>query len=206
MNKEILIIRHARSLRAKHDIYGRRYNAPIDKQHIHMVEEAKDYANKVNFNTFISSPARRCVQTLNYISSQNGDFQLIEEFKPYYSGDMEELRDSYVKNQFPQYYQSSFSEKFLNPKFGEESLGEQVQRVCPGVVKLLAFAESEPVVLCTHYSVIQIICNTLNLEHDLSKIGRGNFDLGEGAYLHLNLASSGVNVIATNGNIRKLPL
>jgi broad specificity phosphatase PhoE len=74
----------------------------------------------------------------------------------------------------------SYAERFTPPRFGEESIPEQTARVKSGLKKMLSQPLTQNVIICTHYSVINIIANIANRNYDLATYADGRFHVEEG--------------------------
>jgi len=110
---------------------------------------------------------------------------IIQEFRAYYSGSLETVTEAFVAEHFPHYLEMSYSERFTSPSFGEESIAEQTRRVRLGLAKMLPLATQNNVIVCSHFSVINIIGNIIANNHDLATYGEARFKVPEGGVITL---------------------
>jgi broad specificity phosphatase PhoE len=206
MEKVLLLVRHGKSDRVEQDKFSRRFDSNLDQNFLGSLNEAKDYFSQFEEKLLVSSPAIRCQDTLKYLfDNQEPNPVLIEQFIPYHFGDFEEKSDSWVKENMEWYYNGSFKSAFLHPKYGEEGIASQTQRIGPGLTQLLKLQTSTPLILSSHYSVIQVICNIIFLNHDISTFVNGYFDLRCGEFIDIRLNQNGFYLHETNSNNLTLP-
>lgn len=195
-----MMIRHGKSTRKKANKFGRTFDAPLDHDFISEIESTKQYLikNYVQSKASVfSSKAMRCRQTLEYCWPEASPI-VIEQFEPYHSGFFEHLRDSDVKNYWPQYYESGFKNRFANPLHGEESIISQANRILPGLGYMLAESLTQDLVLCTHCSVMNVIGYfLLGVPVSLDYVD-GDFEVSEGQYIELVGQFSSWNIGSSN--------
>jgi broad specificity phosphatase PhoE len=183
----LLMIRHSRSTRLSHDRFGRRFDASLDDTYSKDIDLTKKHL-KENYNlkttAVFSSNAIRCRQTLE-LCLPGASQILISEFEPYHSGFFESLRDSDVKAGWPEYYDLDFKRKFLNPRYGEESIYTQAQRILPGIGLMLSQSNGHDIVLCTHCSVMNVIGCFLLGNTDATSYANGTFEVCESQYVEM---------------------
>lgn len=129
---------------------------------------------------------KRCVQSLAYVNTTWNPTK-IEEFRAYDSGSFEAVTEDFIRVNFPEYLVRSYAERFISPQFGEESVSEQVARVRAGFIKMLQMARKDNVVVCAHFSVINIIANLAAGNRDLLGNASGLFEVDEGGLLIIDI-------------------
>lgn len=189
---ELVLVRHASSIRREIGIWGRRFDAPLAAGFEEQLEHSRRYIEGIQDFVLISSPLQRCLQTAQYIAPDL-PIAIINDFTAYHSGAMEELRESEISVNHPEYLEQSFSERFLSPRFGEESLVEQARRVARGLASALRMASdgnAPSIVIVGHYSSINAIGHMATNSWDVRTYGLGTFDLEDGEFLRLSIDAS----------------
>jgi broad specificity phosphatase PhoE len=92
---------------------------------------------------------------------------------------MELLTNSDIRDHHPDYFVSSFSERFLRPRFNEESVSSQAHRVAQGLSKVLQVTTGTSVVVA-HFSSLKIIANFVTGNWDTDTFAEGDSDLDAG--------------------------
>ena len=133
---ELVLVRHGTSTRAQEGIWGRLYDAPLadgfESQLMRSRLELQDAAS----STIVSSPLTRCTQTAAFIFP-DAPVAPISAFRAFHSGIFEHATESYIRERHPQYLELTYRERFLNPRYGEESIHAQVRRVAGGLFDVL---------------------------------------------------------------------
>lgn len=183
----LYLIRHAISTRKSQGVWGRTFDAPLAKEHLSDLSNSRDAISRLAAPTFFSSPLLRCRQSLDYVMEGKWPICVIPEFRAYHSGRFETVTDAFIKENFPQYLELSYAEKFNDPKFGEESIAEQATRVRRGLLKMFGLPTTEDTVICSHYSVIKIICNLVARNFNVATYGKGDLEISEGGIIRLSV-------------------
>jgi broad specificity phosphatase PhoE len=179
----LYLIRHARSARTKGGAFGRTIDFDIDYDFVHQCNTSRAMLSDLAFDLIASSPLRRCRSTLVQIFGPACNYVVIDELRAYHSGLLEHQTAASVREQHPDYPTLSFRDRFLNPRFGEESIFEQTVRVKTGLRSLLGKFSGERLCVCTHYSVINILANIAVGNFDHTSYGDGHFDVDEGQHI-----------------------
>ncbi|HOU23502.1 MAG TPA: histidine phosphatase family protein [Anaerolineae bacterium] len=201
---ELVLVRHASSTRREIGKWGRRYDAPLAAGFEEQLEHSRRYIEGIQDFVLMSSPLQRCLQTAQYIAP-DCPIAIIDDFTAYHSGAMEELRESEISVKHPGYLEQSYSERFLSPRFGEESLVEQARRVARGLASALRVASdanARSIVIVGHYSSINSIAHMATNSWDVRTYGLGAFDLEDGELLRLSIDSSFLGSRLTDFNGR----
>jgi broad specificity phosphatase PhoE len=111
----------------------------------------------------------------------------VQEFRAYHSGFFEDKKEEFIEMNYPEYLTKTFPEKFYNPIYGEESIAAQVERVKRGLLAVYSYEISGPIIICTHFSVINVIANLAVNNLDISTYGNGIFNIEIGELLRLNV-------------------
>ncbi|MEI2775230.1 MAG: histidine phosphatase family protein [Tetrasphaera sp.] len=186
---ELVLVRHASSTRREVGIWGRRYDVPLAEGFERQLEHSRRYVEAIQNFVLVSSPLKRCLETAAFLAP-NHPIEVIHELTAYHSGAMEDLSESDIAAQYPGYLELSYAERFVRPKFGEESLAEQALRVGRGLGMLLGFAadsELRSIVVVAHYSSINVIGHMAINSWDVGTYGSGVFDLEDGELLRLSI-------------------
>ena len=186
---ELVLVRHASSTRREVGTWGRRYDAPLAAGFERQLEHPRRYVGAAQNFVLVSSPLKRCLETAAFIAP-NHPVEVIDELTAYHSGAMEELRESDIAALHPGYLELSYAERFVRPRFGEESLAKQAERVARGFWTLLGSAADAGVgsiVVVAHYSSINVIGHMATNSWDLRTYGSGGFDLEDGELLRLSI-------------------
>lgn len=184
------LLRHATSVRSQVGIWGRTYDAPLSSAHLGQLDATRDILALLDAPTIFSSPLLRCIQSLDYSLKSKWPVNVIPEFRAYHSGSLENLTEAYIATHYPNYLTLSYSARFTSPLFDEESLAEQTKRVKIGIRKMLPLVASPDAVICSHFSVINIIANIVVNNFDLTTYGEGRFAVPEGGLLTLHAYDS----------------
>ena len=182
---DLHLLRHATSVRSQVGIWGRTYDAPLSPAHFAQLDSARVVLARFDRPVVFSSPLLRCVQSLDRVFSAKWPVNIIPEFRAYHSGSFENVTEEYIRTHYPSYLALSYSQRFTSPTFGEESIADQAKRVRIGLLKLLRLGDDTHVVICSHFSVINIIGNMVQNNFDLTTYGEGRFAVAEGGLLTL---------------------
>lgn len=181
----LYLVRHAASSRKKTGIWGRTYDAPLAPDRMTDLDRSRKILSKIPRVTAFSSPMLRCLQSLEYVLEVKHEVCIIPEFRAYHSGKFEDMSIADVELHFPRYANASYSDRFLAPEFGEESIDAQTRRVRIGITKMLDVVSAGNIVVSTHYSVINIMGNIAGGNADIATYGQGRFDVLEGGLVIL---------------------
>lgn len=182
----LFLIRHGKSIRYRIGIWGRRHDVALDKEYVSEIDEAKHKLSSLQGNVF-SSPMARCYDTAVYIFGLHRKINVVHEFVSPHSGEFEDKQEKFLRDNYPEYFQISFKERFTYPKYGEESIFDQTYRVAEGFLKVLRAATEKKVFIATHFSVINIIGNIVRGNRDIPSYAEGKFDLNEGEFIELQV-------------------
>ncbi|MBF6171110.1 histidine phosphatase family protein [Nocardia blacklockiae] len=189
---DLVLVRHARSVRAKTGIWGRLFDAPLDEGFEHQLSEARSALASLSEAAVFSSPLLRCRETADFVCPL-AEIEVVDEFRAYHSGVFEDKPESFVHEHSPGYMELSYRERFLRPKFGEESVASQASRVRGGIRKVLQ--KGAPVsVIVAHYSTINIIAHVGSLNWDEDTYADGVYDLAEGAFIRMAIDPAAVAI------------
>lgn len=183
----LYLLRHGISTRKALGFWGRNFNAPLALEHLTMLNASRDTIKALRAPSLFSSPLLRCQQSLIYASEGKWPITEVPEFRAYHSGQLEEATEVFVRKNFPEYAELTYSEKFNTPRYGEESIAYQAMRVRRGLVQLLSLPQSCEAVVCSHYSVITIICNLVARNFNLATYGAGDLEISEGGLIKLSV-------------------
>lgn len=186
---KLYLIRHAKSLRAKMGAFGRTVDVDIDQDFLSQCDEARSFLALRSFEAIATSPLARCRSTLKQIFGTDRRFTEISDFRAYHSGALEDKSEEFVIKMYPGYENLPYRDRFLRPKFGEESITEQAIRVRRGLNTLLEKCSGGDVCICTHYSVINIIGHLAAGNMHSETYGDGSFDVPEGGFIALDGSS-----------------
>lgn len=182
---DLILIRHATSVRAEVGIWGRLFDAPLREGFEYQLSATKSKVALLSEYGVFSSPLTRCLQTARFVCP-GANIEVIEEFRPYYSGIFEEEMEDVVREHYPSYVSLSYRERFISPSYGEESIAAQVDRVGRGLLRLLRSKYSTSIIVA-HYSTINIIAHVSALNWDVTSYADGTYDLEEGGYLRVSV-------------------
>ena len=183
----LFLLRHAKSLRSKIGMWGRRYNADLDPDYLHDVKESKAVLSKLQEVDVFSSPLIRCINTLKVIVEEKQQIILVDELTAYHSGFFEDKSEAYIREKYPDYLTKTFSEKFCLPQYEEEGIFQQTERILSGFEKLLLQSSKKSIIISTHFSVINVIANFANENFDKLTYADGRFDVKEGDFICIQL-------------------
>lgn len=181
----LILVRHASSTRAILGVWGRRVDVPLASGFEVQLSSTKSALGDISPRTVFTSPLIRCQQTAMYLFPRD-PIKIVEDFKAYHSGILEDASEGFVRANLEKYYQLSFRDRFMQPKFGEESLLEQSQRVARGFLGILRESKGSTIIVA-HYSSINILAHLANRNYATSTYGNGSFDLTEGGYIELSM-------------------
>lgn len=177
------LIRHGKSQRHSIGVWGRTFDSPLDPDFHPLMDQAKVAFSSIGEIDVFSSPLSRCLESLGYILPREARIIVVEELRAYHSGQFEDKTDAFMQANHSAYCNLSFADRFSAPQFGEESIVDQTRRVRRGFATLLDLATCDDAVLCTHYSVINIVANIVTGNSNVTTYGDGIFDVAEGACL-----------------------
>ena len=179
------MVRHASSTRRAEGVWGRRVDLPLargwEAQLLHTVK----FLSSIDTFSLYSSPMRRCTQTARHIAPSHA-LTTIHELLAYHSGEFEDLTEKDIHELHPEYLRLSYSQRFLNPRYGEESIESQARRVAIGLSRIL---DDEPTtaVVVAHYSSINAMAHMAADNWDYRTYGAGVFHLEDGEFLRVTL-------------------
>ena len=111
---KLIIVRHGRSNRLKYDRYSRKFDAELDSNYLDLLQDTKKYCEEINDFSLLSSKASRCTQTLEHLFHKRyAQPLIIKEFIPYCVGELEDKKDSWVRDNHREYYKSSYQSSNL---------------------------------------------------------------------------------------------
>ncbi|GAA4056603.1 hypothetical protein GCM10023065_01610 [Microbacterium laevaniformans] len=180
---ELVLVRHGTSTRAQEGVWGRLYDAPLadgfESQLMRSRLELQDAAS----STIVSSPLTRCMQTAAFIFPDS-PVAPISAFRAFHSGIFEDATESYIRERHPEYLELTYRQRFLNPRYGEESIHAQVRRVAGGLFDVLD-TDDEQLVIVSHYSSMNIIANIGVRNWRVDTHADGAYDIALGSYFRL---------------------
>lgn len=180
---EFLLIRHAASTRAKEGIWGRLYDASLDRGFEAQLAPTRLALRDIRPLRVLSSPLLRCLETAAFLFPES-PIETVNEFRAYHSGDLENKTEQYVRDQHPEYIRLTYGERFLRPKFQEESVKAQAHRVAHGLLKVLQ-GEQQRTVIVGHFSSLNIIAHMAAHNWDQEAYADGTYDISLGGYLRI---------------------
>ncbi|MFF0468143.1 histidine phosphatase family protein [Micromonospora zamorensis] len=180
---ELVLVRHASSTRADDGVWGRLYDAPLASGYEAELAETKAALQAMELRRIISSPLLRCRETTKYLFPRES-IEFIEEFRAYHSGVFENSTLQFLQQNHSEYLARSYRERFLRPKFSEESLDAQVGRVAAGIFRVLG-GECQTMAIVTHYSVLNILANIAERNWDVEAYADGIYDVRVGCHIRL---------------------
>lgn len=185
----IILLRHGVTLTSDEFQYGRMHNAPLNSEQFYLLEDTRKKLFPIGSNWKIySSPSKRCIDTLFFVLGKRINFNILYNLTTYYSGKFENLTIREMKSKHADYMNLSYSQKFLDPKFGEESIYEQTKRVSIEFQNLLEECDDNSyILLCSHYSVINILMSIFHDNYEISKYSTGKYQILEGKYYHVEI-------------------
>lgn len=183
----LILLRHGISTRKVLGVWGRLTDAPLDRRYLSGLDNSRAVISLLETPTIFSSPLRRCIQSVEYLFPYPVAITTIDDFRAYHSGQFESATEAFIKNHYPNYLAMTYAERFISPVYGEESLLEQTIRVRRGLVIALSQATRDNVLVCSHFSVINVIANLVNGNNDIATYGSGTYDIAEGCLLQFRL-------------------
>lgn len=189
---DLYLVRHATSTRASTDIWGRLVDAPLEQGFEAQLSSTRSALETIPEMIVFSSPLARCLQTAQFVCPGRR-IHILDEFRAYQSGIFEEATEASIRERHPEYLSLSYRERFLQPRFGEESIAEQAKRVATGLPTVLRQGGKEPVVVA-HYSTINIIAHISMLNWDQSEYANGVYDLEEGGFIRITIDPAAVEI------------
>ncbi|MET9194574.1 histidine phosphatase family protein [Streptomyces olivaceus] len=178
---ELVLVRHATSMRSRVGIWGRLYDAPLIEGFEEQLAETRAALECLEEPKVSSSPLSRCLETAAFIFPQKA-VHVVEEFRAYHSGFFEEKTESFIREHNPEYVSLSYRDRFLRPHFDEESMEAQASRVERGILRVLG-AGDPILVIVAHYSTINIIAHITSLNWETDTYADGIYDVAEGAFI-----------------------
>lgn len=180
---ELFLIRHAASTRAKEGVWGRLYDAPLDKGFELQLAQTRSALQFTYPLRIVSSPLLRCRETAGFLFP-GSRIEIVDEFRAYGSGVLENETEQFVLEHHPGYLRLSYGERFLRPKFKEESLEAQALRVARGLLKVLNESQRSTAVI-GHFSSLNIMAHIASHNWDLETHGSGTYDISLGGYIRI---------------------
>lgn len=169
----LIVIRHGKSLRdtdfnqdpsyTDHQKWGRRNDVLLDLQNFQTIVETRKLIELYHIDkkyTPYASKAIRCSDTARYLFQKE---PLLVPFEPFHSGRLENIDIEDWRKKNPTYYQQN---PFLFPKYGEEGIPQQIQRLQPQFERFFENTKLQNIALTTHGSVITILLHLLNNQRD----------------------------------------
>lgn len=183
MHMELILVRHATSARARLGIWGSLFDAPLEDGFEGQLAATRAALTSMNELKVFSSPLTRCRETTAFVCP-HAEIQIVDEFRAYHSGIFEGKKEAFVREQCPGYMALSYRERFLRPRFKEESVAAQASRVGRGLLKVLRDGGRTSVVVA-HYSTINVIAHIGSLNWNRDTYADGVYDLKEGAFMKI---------------------
>lgn len=183
MSMELILVRHATSTRARIGIWGRLFDASLEDGFEDQLAETRSALASIHEPHVFSSPLTRCRETAAFVCPQ-AEIQIVDEFRAYHSGFFEEKTETFIRRYCPNYLDLSYRERFVQPRFEEESVAAQADRVGRGLVAVLR-EDSRTSVVVAHFSTINIIAHIGSLNWDKDTYADGTYDLAEGAFIRI---------------------
>lgn len=180
---ELVLVRHASSTRAQEGLWGRLYDAPLAQGYQAQLRQTRRDLGGFDGQKVLSSPLLRCTQTAEHLFPQS-QVELVPEFRAYHSGELESVTEEYVAREHPGYLQLSYGERFLCPRFNEESVELQILRVARGLHRVLQSNE-QFLLIVTHYSTLNIIANLGARNWDTQLHAGGVYNVAFAGYLRI---------------------
>jgi broad specificity phosphatase PhoE len=180
---ELILVRHATSVRAKTGIWGSLFDAPLEDGFESQLADTRSALASVGEATVFSSPLLRCRQTADFVCPHR-EVILVNEFRAYHSGRFEGKPVDMVRADCPGYFDLSYRERFLAPQFGEESIVVQAHRVGRGLIDVLR-AGPRTAIVVAHFSTINVIAHLCSLNWDTDTYADGTYGLDEGAFIRV---------------------
>ncbi|MEU0073925.1 histidine phosphatase family protein [Streptomyces sp. NPDC006332] len=182
---ELVLVRHATSMRSRVGIWGRLYDAPLVEGFEEQLAETRAALKSLEDPKVSSSPLSRCLETAAFVFPSKA-VHIVGEFRAYHSGFFEEKTESFIREHNPEYMTLSYRDRFLRPHFDEESMEAQASRVKRGILRVLG--EGDPIlVIVAHYSTINIIAHITSLNWETDTYADGTYDVAEGAFIRKTL-------------------
>jgi len=174
---DLILVRHATSTRVELGVWSRLFDAPLKGGfEAELAGTASEIGGLTDPMVF-SSPLARCRATAAHIYPRR-PVHIVDSLRAYHSGRFEGATEAEVLAAQPGYADLSYQDKFRAPRFGEESIAEQTERVLRGFAEVLKH-DAATTVIVAHYSSINIMANTV--EPDPSGVDRV-YDLKAGGY------------------------
>lgn len=180
---ELILVRHATSVRAKLGIWGSLFDAPLASGFESQLAATRSALASVREATVFSSPLLRCRQTADFVC-RNREVIVVGEFRAYHSGRFEGKPVEAVRKVCPGYFDLSYRERFLVPRFGEESIAVQAHRIGSGLLDVFR-AGPRTAIVVAHFSTINVIAQLCSLNWDTSTYADGAYDLDEGTFIRV---------------------
>lgn len=180
---ELVLVRHAASTRSRDGVWGRLYDAPLAEGFEQQLSRTRLELGLLSVDRLLSSPLLRCTQTTEFLFPGQS-FELVSEFRAFHSGSYETVTEEFIRQTHPEYLGLSYRDRFLRPRFNEESIELQVVRVARGLHRIL-MQRDPSLVIVTHYSSLNIIANLGVRQWDLEAHADGAYDVALGGYLRL---------------------
>lgn len=180
---ELFLIRHAASTRAKEGIWGRLYDAPLDRGFEAQLAPTRLALRDIRPFRVLSSPLLRCLETAAFLFP-GSPIETVDEFRAYHSGDLENKTEQFVRDQHPEYIRLTYGERFLRPKFQEESVKAQARRVARGLLKVLHGDQPRTAVV-GHFSSLNIIAHMAARNWEQETYADGTYDISLGGYVRI---------------------
>lgn len=180
---DLYLVRHATSTRHKVDAWGRLIDLPLDADFKKELAGTRSVLSCVPTKRVFSSPLMRCIHSAEFVCP-NDSIRVVNELRAYHSGVFEHQSITFMRTHHLAYASLQYRDKFLDPKFGEESIRDQAKRVASGLLRVLR-TETPAAVIVTHYSTINIVAHFAARNWDHTQYGDGVYDVTEGGLLHL---------------------
>lgn len=180
---EVFLVRHAASTRAKEGLWGRLYDAPLDEGFESQLAQTRGALRLRHSLRIVSSPLLRCRESAGFLFPGRR-IEIVDEFRAYDSGVLENETEQFVRDHHPGYLQLSYGERFLRPEFEEESLEAQACRVARGLLKVLNGSHQSTAIV-GHFSSLNIIAHIASHNWDLETHGNGTYDISLGGYMRI---------------------
>ena len=184
---EIILLRHATSTRERDGQWGRLYDAPLGTSYKGELGNALSNLGQRQVPRVHSSPLLRCTLTARHVFPDS-EIILVDDLRAYHSGIFEGLTESEVLRAYPNYVNLPYKDRFLHPRFGEESIESQARRVSCGLEAILSADVEDVVVIVAHFSTINVIAHIALGNLDPRTFADGAFDIAPGDFLSLSVA------------------
>ncbi|HTX86571.1 MAG TPA: histidine phosphatase family protein [Candidatus Nanoarchaeia archaeon] len=159
---EIYVLRHGETAYNKEGRYlGRTDVSAIFNFDKKEIEDLKNHIKFLKFDLIISSPLKRCLETVKILTDRN-DILIEDGFTERSVGVYEGLTKEEAREKYPDIYSRNITRQFNDAPLGGETILDVEKRVFVALDKIKHYYQDKKILIITHGFIAKVINKYFN--------------------------------------------